>query len=61
MGWRKREHLLPTVTPSFRVKSWQAFQRTLDPLGRPRARPEAHPSCEGAPLTVDAIAAQMDD
>ena len=61
MGWRKREHLVPTVTPAFRLKSWRAFQVTLDPLGRPKVSPEAHPSCDGAPLTVDAIVELMQD
>jgi hypothetical protein len=61
MGWRQSEHLVPTVTPAFRVKSWLAFQVTLDPLGRPKVSPEAHASCDEAPLTIDAIAALMHD
>jgi hypothetical protein len=61
MGWRKREHLVPTVTPAFRLKSWRAFQITLDPLGRPRVSPAGHPPCDEAPLSVDAIAALMHD
>ena len=61
MGWRKREHLVPTVTPAFRLKSWNAFQITLDPLGRPKVSPEGHASCGEAPLTTDAIAALVHD
>jgi hypothetical protein len=59
MGWRKRAHRVPTVTPAFRLKSWRAFQVTLDPLGRPKASPEPHPSWDEAPLTIDAITALM--
>jgi hypothetical protein len=61
MGWRKREHLVPTATPAFRLKSWRAFQITLDPLGCPKVSPAAHASCDEAPFTVDAIAALMHD
>jgi len=61
MGWRKRERNVPTVTPAFRLKSWRAFQVELDPLGCPRVPPEAHPSPDEAPLTVDAIAARLHD
>jgi hypothetical protein len=61
MGWRKREHLVPTVTPAFRLESWRALQITLDPLGRPKALLDDHRSCHDAPLSVDAIAALMHD
>jgi hypothetical protein len=61
MGWRKREHLVPTATPAFRLKSWRAFQITLDPLGRLKVTPGAHRSCDEPPLSVDAIAALMHD
>ena len=61
MGWRKREHLVPTVTPAFRLKSWRAFQIELDPLGRPKQSPEAYRPCDEVPLSVDAIAALMHD
>ena len=59
MEWRKRKHLVPTATPSFRLKAWRSFQITLDPLSRPKISPEAHPPCDDAPLTVAAIAALM--
>jgi hypothetical protein len=61
MGWRKREHLVPTATPAFRLKSWRAFQVTLDPLGRVKVPPEGQPPCDVLPLSVDAIAALMHD
>jgi hypothetical protein len=61
MGWRKRQHFVPMVTPAFRLKSWRAFQITLDPLGCVKAAPARHGSCDEAPLSVDAIAALMHD
>jgi hypothetical protein len=59
MGWRKREHLVPTATPAFRLKAWRSFQITLDPLSSPKISPEAHPPCDEVPLSVDAIAALL--
>jgi hypothetical protein len=57
MGWRKREHLVPTATPAFRLKSWRAFQIALDPLARPRVFPRGRRPHDDDPLSVDVIAA----
>jgi hypothetical protein len=34
---------LPAPTPQYRRRAWQAFQRALDPLARPRPLPSSRP------------------